>query len=619
MDANYTFKEEYYTQSGVPVVRTGYNVRYYSPIAVGTVATKSNPARMKRLSGSWTGDVAHIMADGYHNIISFNNSSVGALNHFIGNDSFRTTFLYGQIKVYGRTGGASQYFRDVTIDLQLSSEYPANFYFYKCDIRNLQNFGPVNWSNMSQCVIRQNINTSGSSNSYVGITSKNIYNNNLSLVERCNVVIDQSALTDRIDLYYAFNDCLFKIGGETEYTALSGDTEEELRASFVARCNAQGLTCGTKTEYGETLPMYRWVFARNSSADGAVLINSIIHNFEKRRFVYFGYTSVREGVVVRQGVNTPGSISLGNPHNNAEIKDNAISLPSDSNITKKITAGVQSGIYWLGGLRNLNEIDIVHNFEMRYGVQVDSSPNIENVPTISGNILPGDFYVVRSTDANIASVVYNGTTYTSALSTRDNIFLGGSSATFTSSANAQVYKLISQVQYKTIDMRIVNKIPDEQITAGNLTAGYWYLVEHDTDQANTTDYITYRDVKYPPLASFLADSSDLTFKKSGNIHLRRCWKDNFDFATETTDKPFWQNEQKPKWFKVIGSDLRCLMHRNVSIENEMQTDSEGNYLTTGHPDFYKIIVGDNGAMLPAFPIKGTYMQIALTISTLNPM
>ncbi|MDR0825302.1 MAG: hypothetical protein LBN74_09430, partial [Prevotella sp.] len=75
----------------------------------------------------------------------------------------------------------------------------------------------------------------------------------------------------------------------------------------------------------------------------------------------------------------------------------------------------------------------------------------------------------------------------------------------------------------------------------------------------------------------------------------------------------------PKWFDVLPDDLRCLMKHNNGLENEMQTDGEGNYITSGHPDFYNSILGISGILEPAYPVKGTYMQLRLVITTLNPM
>jgi hypothetical protein len=169
-------------------------------------------------------------------------------------------------------------------------------------------------------------------------------------------------------------------------------------------------------------------------------------------------------------------------------------------------------------------------------------------------------------------------------------------------------------------VRIVNKIPPGNIVAGTaLTSGYWYLVEHDTDQSNTTDYVTYGGANYKAGSSFLANGT-ASFTKSGNIHLRRCWKDVFDYDTETLDKTFWTNEQKPKWCKIVlGDTPRCFMKANSSKQNEMQADANGDYLTTGNPEFYTLENGDGGIAIPTFPIQGTYMQMRLTVTTVNPM
>jgi hypothetical protein len=52
---------------------------------------------------------------------------------------------------------------------------------------------------------------------------------------------------------------------------------------------------------------------------------------------------------------------------------------------------------------------------------------------------------------------------------------------------------------------------------------------------------------------------------------------------------------------------------------EMQRDEAGNYLGSGSPYFYALKNGANGMPIPAYPIRGAYMQIRLVITTLNPM
>jgi len=624
----YTFKDEYYYDN-ISIIKNNFNVRYYSPIVRTGSGSKESPSPSYAIYGSWgeggignLGGVAHIFGDGYHTISYFTNTAA-ASNYFIGNDTFRTTYLDGNIAVTSQNYPTkSTFFKDLSLDITITNRsHNSALTFFNCCIYDIRLLSNVYIAQINNCVLYKDFLNNGSGNSYVGISSKILINNNLSLLEKSNVIIDQNTLNSYVDLYFAFNDCNFKIGSETEFLPLSGTTEEELRADFVRRCDAQGLTCPTKSEYGETIPMYRWVFAKNSSFDGVVLKNSIIHNFEKRRLIYFGYTSLREGISVNQSVNIPNSISVGNPNRNIRITDNAAQLPERTDITKELQSMVQSNICWLGGLKQLTRAEVIHNFNSKYGLAVDTSANIEHTPVSSGEIEPGVHYVVRSADANLAEISYEGVDYTSSLSTGKNIFLGVLGQTEFSgiSPNARVYKLIDTIQYRHINMRIANKIPEEKIKTGNLLNGYWYLVEHDADQSNTSDYVTYQGVNYPPLSSFLADSSNLTFTTTGNIHLRRCWKDNFDFETETIDKSFWANEQKPNWFKVVGSDLRCLMKNNTGSENEIQTDDKGDYITSGHPAFYPSVSKDSGVRLPAFNIKGAYYQVQLEISTLNPM
>jgi hypothetical protein len=105
---------------------------------------------------------------------------------------------------------------------------------------------------------------------------------------------------------------------------------------------------------------------------------------------------------------------------------------------------------------------------------------------------------------------------------------------------------------------------------------------------------------------------------SGNIHLRRCWNENYN-SNDAQDKAFWLNEQKPKWINVNPDDLYCLMKSNNENELEMQADNNGLYITTGHPDFYDMVLGAGGIAVPKYPIKGAYIQIRIPMSTLNIM
>jgi hypothetical protein len=110
-----------------------------------------------------------------------------------------------------------------------------------------------------------------------------------------------------------------------------------------------------------------------------------------------------------------------------------------------------------------------------------------------------------------------------------------------------------------------------------------------------------------------------SFTITGTTHLRRVCRDNFNWATETVDKDFWQYQQKPEWVDVVDGDPRCLLHNNHDLAHEMERDALGKYIASGHPDFYKLINGEAGIPMKPMPIKGAYMQVRVVISTLNVM
>lgn len=270
-------------------------------------------------------------------------------------------------------------------------------------------------------------------------------------------------------------------------------------------------------------------------------------------------------------------------------------------------------------------MDIIDNFQKAYGLQADSTPDL----LLDRGILPGAeqikegvFYVLRSEDKRLATARYNGNVYSTSLAERNNLIRGVPiETTFIGLTGMPVlYEVWDELQYRTIQIRIVNKIPSDIIRPANaLLEGYWYFVEHDTDQSNTTDYVTWQGRNYPVLSSFyIFPGLATSFTVSGNVHLRRCWEEDFDL-NRSVDRAFWENEQKPKWVHVTENDVRCLLMNNNELSVEMQTDADGNYIASGHPEFYRAITGETGILLKPMLIKGTYMQIRIVASTLNTM
>lgn len=606
----YNFKEIYYDHNGA-IVEVAVPARFFSMIGTGD-GTREKPANTNK-RGFLAGG-ANIYSSGYHDgqIISGGNNS----NSYIGQGVGKTVFNVAFTSYVGY-----HYFKDITIEKLYFPPNGGFTYFKSCEIKGDI---PSNVSSTTSCLFRVNKGLAGARNSFVGIIGKAIPNATLNLFDSCDVLITSSDINNYRNNYLAFNNCKLKIGNEAGYTVLIGTTEEELRQNFVDRCTAQGITVSDVTDMGETLKQGRWVFSNDSCIDGLVLKDSTIHNFEKRRLIYFGYSDMRgDGIGISSEKNIKNSFSPAYPNKNVQIANQSISLTDTIDLSQKNTAYADTNIIWLGGKKQLNKLDILHNFPKEYGVFVDSTPTLsENTVT---EIIPyanGEHrtYLIRSSNDLEATVTYNGKIYSSALGKLNHIFIGVQGVTsFVAGNNAEVYEILDEAMHQTIQMRIVNNIPAGNIAAGTpLTAGYWYLVEHDSDQQNTTDYVTYGGVKYLVGSSFLA-SGTATFAKTGNVHLRRCWKDAFDYNTETLDKAFWQNEQKPLWFDVLPDDLRCLLKYNNPASIEMQPGDNGVYITSGHEDFYNSIMGVNGTKRPAFPIKGTYMQLRLKITTLNPM
>ncbi|MDR2954510.1 MAG: hypothetical protein LBV43_05470 [Prevotella sp.] len=617
----YTFKEQYTDLNGTPIGGT-----FFSTTGVGTVGSREFPRTALpsiALPAVYTNNF--IFGYGYFN--NTLNTTVGYYSGFynIIGQGIGKTVLKTNISAPHAFYGLDFNFKDLTIEnLNVIPNDVASkrLSFFNCEIREIPTLGSVStFNSVSKCLMKGVKWNIGQSHSYVDVDNQTIFNSNLNIYDGCMVRLSASDITSTIyrNLYIAFNDCRFLIANEAEASLLTpvdennniieNPTESDYRNEFVRRCQIQGISLPYITDYNETIPIGRWVFANGSAINGLVLRNSIINNFEKRRFIFFGYNSERsEKIEITNQKNIPASISASNPSQGVVISDGSISLSSDVDISKRTKSFFTSNIIWLGGMSVLNSLKTINNFPEGYGIILDNKENMAENPTLSGNIQTDKTYIIRSNNPDMATVTYDGKTYNSSIGNRNNVFRGTSITTFVTSSNAVVYEILDEVQYQTVGLRIVNKIPETKITSGNLTNGYWYLVEHDNEQSNTTDYITYKGVNYPSLSSFLVDASDLTFSKTGSIHLRRCWKDDFDSTTETLDKTFWQNGQKPKWVDVLPEDPRCLMKGNTDKEVEMQTDTKDTYIASGHPDFYKYLLELSGTKKPAFQIRGTYMQ-----------
>jgi len=647
----YNYKDVYYDNLGNDIEYVFFNsFRFLTTSRLsGGSGTRENPATSMNVVFPGNSALHCILDGGYHHRVSVNfrggtGSNNDVLSGFVGLDKNVTKLkLTGSILINGSSGGTYRpnlYFKDLELiggNLNVDNTNGASgiqIRFKDCIVSsNLTITGRTSVltnREASNCIFKNediSFITTRSRISYLNaLTNGNFAS--LSAYEKCGITITQSTLTSNYNNYLSFDNCRFKFPSDTEYIALNGNTPEELRNDFITRCDANGLAYNTFTEYGFVdMPLGRWLFTKGDSSEAVIYKNSEIDKFETARGIRLGFSNNRPTkIAISNTVNLPSSINPDNPNSGGlEFNEGSITFPNSLDITKEEDFYVTSNIIPLNGIRKINEIICPNSLEWKYGFLIDAEKNIDlNDPILPGQnkIETGVSYLVRSMNNNFAAALYDGTIYNSSLaSPRTNIIIGADSTPSfrIEYGHPVLYKILDNRQYQSVQVRIVNKIPDEQITEGNLIASCWYLVEHDTDQANTTDYIEYRGVKYPPLASFLVDNSNLSFSKTGNIHLRRCWRNNFDYNTETTDKAFWANGQKPKWINVNPDDMYCLMKSNNGNENEMQTDYAGNYITSGHPDFYSMVLGSGGIDIPKFPIRGAYMQLRIPMSTLNIM
>lgn len=465
---------------------------------------------------------------------------------------------------------------------------------------------------------------------------------NLSLINNCDITVDQTGLSTAKAAYYmAYYNCKYKFSGttaETEYTRLIpkdtdsneilNPTADDYKAEFIRRATDVGLTMPEVNN----MPLGRWVFSNDGKISKDIIYqDSEIYNWEIANNIRLGVSNDRPlQLPIVLEANVPSSFSPFNPKSeNVMFNKGNVSFSEDIHISDRHEFFVTSNIIPLFGKKEITNIVTPNYLDYVTGVLMDSMGNIDfDNPITSGlnTIEAGKRYLVRSEDKEYASVLYNGSTYdTSLAQNRKNIIVGVANDTsfVKTSGNAVLYPIKNPLQFQSIQVRIVNKIPTEQITEGSLQSGYWYLVEHDTDQSNTTDYVTYKDVRYYAGSSFLADTK-LTFSKSGNIHLRRCWAENYNNPNEEAiDKTFWQYEQKPKWCDIELGVTKCMLKNNNPNASEMEHDSNAddfNYIASGHEMYNQLENGTGGTpqYIPVF-LRGAYMQIRLVFSTLNIM
>ena len=619
------WKDKYMAYDGSIIDTSTPNVIYISPIGsqLGD-GSRDNPysSSNRRINAD---KKIIICANGYNNI-----SLTGDVKSLTGQNRYNTVVY---LKIPEGFGALLQC-KDITIAGWNSWESGTSA--KNCIFDNAQltgRYGSLNYP--YYCLFKKKfINySSGYNNVYKDIVFEldvqitKVLSSNVCIFEKCDILLSQTYLDNYKNNYQGFVSSRFKIGTETEYTALTGTTEEELRDNFKARCVAAGLTVPNVTDFGETLPMGRWVFANDGCYDGYILKGSVLDNFKSRRFLtYFGcYNFSVDEMPITIDESKANAFTPKSKQTGLAVSDGAITMVDD-NFAVWQNNYIDSKLSLLGlGLRKFTKLDIVNNLPVAYGVGLNKMRSITLHD--SDDIATGTNYLVRSNDENEAIVVYNGVTYSSSLLTRNNVFRGveGKPTIDSKTDNAQIYEATDFANPYRLQMRVVRELPSDMIKTGNLLTGYWYFVSSD-DVSSPVGTVQYKGVSYPFGSSFLVEPDDLTFivgnEEGNNIHLRRGYKDNFDPNDQTDiDYQFWQGKQKPIWFDVLPEDLRCLMKNNKAYSDEMLMDVDGKYITSGHPDFYNKIIPVSGTPITYLPyeIIGKYYQVRIPVTTLNPM
>ena len=353
MSNNYRWKDKYYDVNGNPIDLQ--NISYHIPIGTkGGDGSKGNPYRGKNVSTIEQDNKSVILASGYYDTL---NITYGA-NIVFGQDPFTTIintanvihsqsyfcYLYG-IKLNSISSGGTMYPNSILKNCILNGQFTIN-----------KGGGTIL---ESMITYRQTVRKfSQFNNSVIGIEMPldSIMAANCNLFSNCDIIITSTSITDKSlnTFYLAFSNCRFKIGDEVQYTYLTGNTEEELRADFATRCEAQGIVVPEGSEYNEPkMKLYRWVFSNDKNDHGYVIKDSIIDKFQQRRMVRFGWKS--EPVLPIEITTDKNKInSLSNKTNNLVIdnQNGSVRFSEDVDIAYIPLKGQQSGsvrynIIWL--------------------------------------------------------------------------------------------------------------------------------------------------------------------------------------------------------------------------------------------------------------------------------
>lgn len=637
----FNFKDKYISASGLDILRyVQPNVFFFSPLYAGGKGSRQEPYRSNSYKNTNLEEMGLLLSGGVHKG-TFNIGKNDSFTRYINGHQMGKTIVDLDVVASAsvRFSTIKLYIKDLTVKkMRLTSTVDGGYSYFYATYSNVEFYENPFYqiTNMSiisriatKCIFRvtpANI-TIHNNNSFIGIEQQlDTLSGSLHTLENCNILITQDSLDANQNNFYAFDNCKFRLGTETDYKVLTGTTAEELRADFVSRCQSAGLV--VPSVYEDILdieaPVGRWIFTKGQIFEGLTFKGSEVDQFELARYITFGYSTSRgEKVSITSAQNKPASIApIGLNSSNLVFSADSLSFSQNVDISKKQSLSAESKIIWLGGKQKLNKIDIPNNLPSLYGVLIDNTPNLLNTDADEVTFLEMDkMYIVQSKDDLEAGIKYNNVGYSSSLSTRNNIFRGNGTSSFTVdpsfSGTPVVYEISDILNYSTIQIRIVNKIPASEIASGSLQPDYWYFVDFK-DASNKSGAIVYNGISYGATDSFVAKAGALTYTPHPNLKVRRCWHKDFAFEDGIVDYDFWKNEQKPRWIDVLPEDPRCLMKNNSNMAIEMY-ELFDEYLASGHPLFYHSVTEASGRSVPAYPIKGVYMQIRLTISTLNPI
>lgn len=444
-----------------------------------------------------------------------------------------------------------------------------------------------------------------------------------SLFSDSTIEITQQVLKDFKGYYHGFDDCKFKIG-DGEAVKLVGTSEEELRSNFVQRCNDAGITITAEE-------MKYWVFANGASTDGKILKGSILAKFVERQHLQEGLGAFNYFVesipIVAEGAVTPNSIGA---TRGKSMRSDGKSLLIDATFKtdRMDEAHITSNVISFRGVKEFSKLNILDNIPNGVGVSLNAQHPIEGegvsvkkVIEGTATLKPNERYLLRpnledGATAEYAAIKIKNQDFNSSLGERKNVVLTGDSVLpqdFTITAGDPMLYLVPNAEtYQAYEIRIVDEIIGEAKKSGNLEKGYWYIVEPDSSE-DETGTVQIGSKNYPCYGSFLATDT-ASFKAIGACSLKKCFADD-DQKVET----FFEGKQKPKWFSVLGDDMRAIRKNSSMYENELQLGFDGRYIGSGHPQFYEMVNGHSGIKAVGMPIKGKYFQVRVKVTSLNIM